>query len=187
LQGATVTKSKKEILEGYTTNIADKVGGGDFFAGADFDLINDVTPVSNEINGQIGTGKFGVYTGSLGVDEVSTVRRVNNVAYVNKNFQMFNGTYYHDVTLNPGGSSDSFTSFNKCSNGMQFAPNTDSGSVRVYDNSMLKIKTYDYSNDVTLDTSDYSFPVTEFSYINEATQSAGFVGDAYNLNYYFYN
>lgn len=111
--------------------------------GADFDLTNNVTPVVNEVYGQIATGKFGVYTGSLGVNEVSTVRRVNNVAYVNKNYLMWNGTYYHNVTLSPEGSAN-FTSFDKCSNGMQFPPNTESGNIRVYDNSMLKIKSYSY-------------------------------------------
>jgi len=99
---------------------------------------------------------------------------------------MFNGTYYHNVTLSPLGSAN-FTSFDKCSNGMQFAPDTDSGSVRVYDNTMLKIKSYTYSDDDNLDTSDYSFPVTKFSYNNDATTTAGSVGSAYNLNYYFYN
>lgn len=104
MQGSTTTISKKDYITGYTTNIADKLNGGDFFAGADFDLSNNVTPITNEVKGEIATGKFGVYTGSLGVDEVSTVRRVNNVAYVNKNYLMFNGTFYHNVTLSPQGS-----------------------------------------------------------------------------------
>lgn len=98
-----------------------------------------------------------MYTGSLGVNEVSTVRRLNDVSYVNKNYLMFNGTYYHNVTLSPYGS-DSLVKFSKCSNGMQFSPGTEDGTLRVYDNSMLMIKSFEYSKDDDFETSNYEFP-----------------------------
>jgi len=143
--------TKTDLYLGYKTNITDRINGGDFFAGADYDLDNTITPVINEVKGRVSDATFGMYTGSLGVDDVSKVRRVNNVAYVNKNYAMWNGTYYHNVTLSPAGSgSNEFIKFDGCSNGMQFPPQSDETKVRVYDNSMLAINEYEFSEDTGL-------------------------------------
>lgn len=70
---------------------------------------------------------------------------------------------------------------------MQFPPNTESGTVTLYDNSMLKIKSFEYSEDDDLESSDYEFPVARFSYTNDGSDDNAKVDSAYNLNYYFYN
>ena len=99
--GAYYNYTVHELLFGYTSIIAEKINGGDYFAGADYDLVAEVTPVFNDLVGVIADATTDIYTGSNGVDEVSKVRLENGVAYTNKIFNQYNGTYYTPVPLNP--------------------------------------------------------------------------------------
>lgn len=99
---------------------------------------------------------------------------------------MFNGTYFHNVTLSPYGS-DNMVKFSGCSNGMQFPPGTDDGTLRVYDNSMLMIKSFEYSKDDDLETAENEYPTAQFKYSNDNSDSSVNTGKAFNLDYHFFN
>lgn len=67
---------------------------GDFFLGSDKDLLKRVTPVFSTANDEVATGEVRIDTGSSNSDNVAVVRLVNNLPTVNKNVQVFNGTYF---------------------------------------------------------------------------------------------
>ena len=72
------------MIAGYDNEVADRVNGGQYYGGYDFSLSSGTTPVFNEHYGGASKGVYGIYTGSIGLDEIGQVRLINNEAYVNK-------------------------------------------------------------------------------------------------------
>lgn len=70
---------------------------GDFFAGADKDLVKNIMPVLNYKNYEVSSNEFRMDTGNMNVDKVGMIRQINKRNIVNKNMKIFNGTGYMDV------------------------------------------------------------------------------------------
>ena len=106
-----------------------------------------VTPIINDQMEPLKQSTTGLYTGSYSTDNVSAIRLVNDVAYVNKVVPVWNGTYFTDVAQQEGGALTyaEANMFNSCSNGMQFPPYLDQKSVQVYDMHNLQINEYKYN------------------------------------------
>lgn len=114
---------------------------GDFFLGADKDLVDRVTPIFSTSNSEVASGQIRVDTGNREAEKVAQVRFVNGEHYINKNMQMFNGTYFSTLHVDPWGSP---TSMKSASNGMQFKPFMTEEEVNIYENRMIRLLNYKY-------------------------------------------
>ena len=72
-----------------------------FLNGGDKDLVGDIYPILSYKNKLIYETGLRMDTGGENVNEVSTVRLINNLNYVNKNYRLYNGTGYNDVQVDP--------------------------------------------------------------------------------------
>jgi|LauGreDrversion4_2_1035121.scaffolds.fasta_scaffold322546_2 hypothetical protein len=93
MEGATATYTSQEILFGWETTIAEKVNGGDFWQGADFDTYGWINVIYSTDDWLVANATYNLYSGSLTTDDVSQVRLLNGQAYLNKITPIFNGTY----------------------------------------------------------------------------------------------
>ena len=101
------------------------INGGDFFAGNDYRLVNQTTPIFNDIIGSVAEAWYGIYTGSNLLNQTSRIRIINEEAYTNRIVPVWNGTYITPVTLNPDlsvGFSSAKMFGESTSNGIQFPP-----------------------------------------------------------------
>jgi len=96
--GSYDTVTAQQMIEGYTTDVNEKINGGNFFAGADFDLSSEVTPIDNSKDGTMSWSTLSIYSGSNGNSEISKIRMQNDESYINRIQQVWNGTYYTNVT-----------------------------------------------------------------------------------------
>lgn len=93
MEGATATYTSQEILFGWENTIAEKVNGGDFWQGADFDTYGWINVIYSTDDWLVANATYNLYSGSLTTDDVSQVRLLNGQAYLNKITPIFNGTY----------------------------------------------------------------------------------------------
>lgn len=84
LEGAYATYTTDQLLFGWSSEIAAKANGGDFWQGADFSIDSIMTPILNDQMGVVATAQYGLYSGSFETDDVCAYRLVNGEAFVNK-------------------------------------------------------------------------------------------------------
>lgn len=84
LNGPTATLTMDQILNGYENPLLDKVLGGDYLQGANYDLLTDVLPVFVDKKGPISEAKWGTRTGAIETSDVCSIRFMNDQPYVNK-------------------------------------------------------------------------------------------------------
>lgn len=66
-----------DMLEGFTSDVASKINGGNFYQGNDFSLSNHTAPIINDFSGFQSKVAYGMKTGSNGVDEIGYLRMIN--------------------------------------------------------------------------------------------------------------
>ncbi len=74
-------------------------------------------------------------TGALAIDRVSRIRQMNQKPFLNIQRDIFNGTGPTTLELNPYKSKVMLGSM---TNGMQYKPDTNEGSIYAYDNLMQR-------------------------------------------------
>lgn len=98
LHGSFDSMNSDQMINGYTNPIVDRIIGGDWEQGADFDLTDTVLPIFNYDKGAVSGQKFGVRTGAIDKNDICSIRFINDVAYINKYQTIYNGTGYTNVT-----------------------------------------------------------------------------------------
>lgn len=105
-------------------------------------------------------------TGALDIGRVSRIRQINEKPFLNIQKNVFNGTGFTSMQLNPYKNK---VMVGIMTNGMQYKPDTNDGSIFAYDNLMQRDIQYSYSSDV-----DYSSVAakkfTEFTFDNPSKQ-----------------
>jgi len=143
--GGFVNIKISDMLNGYESDVAAKINGGDYYQGNDFSLSSLATPIRNEIQGLQADVPYGVYTGSNGVDEIGRLRIINEEAYTNRLYALWNGTAMVNTTLTDSTLSTSEKELDGVSAGMQFPPDIqEDDQLRLYDQRNLKIMTYNH-------------------------------------------
>ena len=66
--GALKNYDFEELINGYKNDIADRINGGQYYAGNDFSISNTTTPVFNERIDEVSNAIYGMYTGSNGIE-----------------------------------------------------------------------------------------------------------------------
>lgn len=111
-----------DMLDGYETEYASRVNGGDYWKGNDFSLSSMTQPIRNDVMGFQSNVSYGEYTGSNGIDEIGRLRIINGESYVNRIVELFNGTAYNKMTQNDPRDSLANEKLSGTSAGMQFPP-----------------------------------------------------------------
>jgi len=135
-----------ELIFGWDSKIANKANGGDYWEGADFNIETFMTPIFTESRGPMANTRYGLFAGSFSTDDVSGYRLNNQQAYLNKEIPIWNGTYFTQTPQQPNGAISNAESmwFNGVSNGMQFPPNQGQDAVKVYNDRLIQIETFDF-------------------------------------------
>lgn len=88
-------------------------------------------------------------TGSLEIEKIARIRQINQKPYLNVLQQIYNGTGYVSVAVNPY---DVRVPLDENTNGMQFKPEINEGNLDAYDNSFFRAFSYQYSEDSSIST-----------------------------------
>ena len=129
----------------------DIVGEGDFFQGNDKDLLKRVSPVFN--TDDIADTEIKIKTGTGHVENISKLTQINQKAFVNKRLTIFNGTGPIETAVNLW---DKKVQLEDVTNGMQFHPETNEGTIRIYDNQFQRHLQFQYHKDENLKGTDDS-------------------------------
>ena len=125
--------SVNDMFVGYKTDVADKVNGGTFINGDDFNLSPNCTVLTNN---QIGYGsqvEYGMYTGSNGVDEIGQLRIIDGQAYANRKVALWNSTNFVNITIQSPFGSFKEKELDDVAAGMQFPPGVETDDqIRIY-------------------------------------------------------
>ena len=122
-------------------------------------MVKRVTTLLSTSNSEVTSNEVRIDTGSSDTDKVAMVRLINNIPTVNKNMQVFNGTYYASLQVNPWNSS---IAINGAFNGMQFKPLLKNDTVSVYDNRLVRTIKYKHDSDEKYGTEDDYVKVQKF-------------------------
>lgn len=76
-EGAWRTYTSDELTLGWNSAVAAKSNGGDYWIGADFNIETWMTPIFTDSRGPMAYTKYGLYSGSFTIDNVSSYR-LNN-------------------------------------------------------------------------------------------------------------
>lgn len=98
MQGAFATYTVQDLLYGFTSSLAANINTMDLYTGTDSDVNNLVTPVLNDQMGAVSEQELAIYSGALNDTQVSMVRFLNDVCYLNMNEAVFNGAAYDTIT-----------------------------------------------------------------------------------------
>lgn len=71
MESAFTNYTSEQLLFGWSSEIAAKANGGNYWQGADFSISGDMAPIFNDQFGPIANTPFGLYSGSLTTDNVS--------------------------------------------------------------------------------------------------------------------
>lgn len=155
MEGPFVNYTSEQLMFGWDSQIIAKANGGNYWQGADFNLETYMTPIINDVNGPLAKTPFGLYAGSFTTDNVSAYRLLNGEAYLNKLTPIWNGTYYTQTPQQPSGALANSESdwFDNASNGMQFPPNMNHDSLKVYSDRLITTETYNYEKTTQVPTS----------------------------------
>ena len=87
----------------------------------------------------------GIYTGSLNIQEISSVRFANDKNYANRLMDVHNGTDWQPLQVSPSTVSESLVDLGTSSNGMQFVPsfNETMDELQVYTNRYATVFKYE--------------------------------------------
>ena len=72
------------LVNGFTSDSADLINGGEYYDGDDFSLNDFTTPIFHDSNGVLKDTVYGMYTGANDLDAIGYLRLINGVAAVNK-------------------------------------------------------------------------------------------------------
>ncbi len=115
---------------------------GDFLVGSDYDLVDSVYPIFNQVNPMIGQSEIRIDAGFSSLDSIAKVRVVNMVPTVNKNMKVFNGTKPALIQVNPWKED---IPFGNATNGMQYQPFDSNDYITQYDNRILRVINLTYN------------------------------------------
>ena len=112
---------------GFFGEAAQKINGGNFSQGADFDLASAVTPVINNMIGTLADQQFKIKPGSTkNLTSIAEVQFLNGESYLNRPVLVYNGTNFSTVMQCTQDiltySNDSNVLITNASYGMQFEP-----------------------------------------------------------------
>lgn len=124
MESAWTNLTSEQLLFGWSSGIAEKANGGNYWQGADFSISGDMAPIFNDQFGPIANTPFGLYSGSFTTDNVSQIRLLNGEAYLNRIQETWNGTDFSAVPQQPNDAISNAESnwFGSASNGVQFPP-----------------------------------------------------------------
>eukprot|EP00347_Sterkiella_histriomuscorum_P017232 403350176 len=148
-----IEKSANDWIKGYKADFINVVTAGDFFQGNDKDLTPQITPLMNEFNPSVTNQEMRIDTGALEQERISRVRQINLKPYLNIQQNIYNGTGYVQAPVNPWYNR---VSLNDMTNGLQYKPEINEGTLNQYDNVYMRNFVYKYSEDTTFQQNDQS-------------------------------
>lgn len=88
-----------QMINGVYNPSAEKLNGGDYYNGDNFNLRNWTTPIFHDTAGILNQTVYGMYTGANNEDYIGYLRLINEVAAVNKLEKVWTGTEDTYITI----------------------------------------------------------------------------------------